>query len=117
MKKGIKIAIGAILAVIIAVLGVFSPYILSFVVNDDSPKYVYFDNYTYFDAQYGQRGEVMNIRDENYGWFNYYGLEYYSDCYLKAELTYYAGVKKLLKNFFLNHQRTKGCFSHLLMVQ
>ena len=110
MKKVLKIIIPTVCVIAIAITGVFAPYILSFVINDDSHEYVYFEDSTYFDALYGQQGEVMNIRDENYGWFNYYEIEYYSDCYLKAELTYFAGVKKITEEFFLEPTTDKKTF-------
>lgn len=107
----ILITIVAVIGVtVIGVLGVFSPYLLSFVIKNGSPQFVFFDDSTYFDALYGQQGEVMNIRDENYGWFNYYGIEYRSDCYLKAELTYFAGVKKITEEFFLEPTTDKKEF-------
>lgn len=108
MKKGIKIAIGVALAVIIAVLSVFSPYILSFVIKDDSPRFVFLKGE--LEAPYMQYGTPIESENKNCGWFNYYAIEYFADCYVKGEFTYSAGVKKITEEFFLEPTTGKKVF-------
>ena len=111
MKKGIKIAIGVALAVIIAVLGVFSPYLLSLVTGKDDVKMVVLNEKTSIKAPFSQKGEVIEFENKNYGWFNYYSLEYTADCYVKIKLSYSAGVKDVTEEFFLEPTTEKSTFN------
>ena len=111
MKKGIKIAIGVALAVIIAVLGVFSPYLLSLVTGKDDVKMVVLNEKTSIKAPFLQKGEVIEFENKNCGWFNYYSLEYTADCYVKIKLSYSAGVKDVTEDFFLEPTTEKSTFN------
>ena len=111
MKKGIKIAIGVALAVIIAVLGVFSPYLLSLVTGKDNVKMVVLNEKTSIKAPFSQKGEVIEFENKNCGWFNYYSLEYTADCYVKIKLSYSAGVKDVTEEFFLEPATDKNTFN------
>ena len=44
---------------------------------------------------------VLDLTLNNCGWFNYYGIEYSADCYIKATVHYSAGVKAKTEDFFL----------------
>ena len=111
MKKGIKIAIGVALAVIIAVLGVFSPYLLSLVTGKDDVKMLMLNEKTSIKAPFLQKGEVIEFENKNCGWFNYYSLEYTADCYVKIKLSYSAGVKDVTEDFFLEPTTEKSTFN------
>ncbi len=110
MKKAIKIIVGVSLAVIIAVLGVFTPYLLSFVTGNDDGKMVLLNGQTNIKAPFSQEGAVIEFKDKNCGWFNYYAVEYTADCYVKIKLSYSAGVKDITEEFFLEPATDKNTF-------
>lgn len=110
MKKGLKITIGVILAVIIAVFGVFSPYLLSFITGKDEVKMVILDEKTDVKAPFSKDGEELVFKNKNCGWFNYYTVEYTADCYVKVKLNYSAGVKAVTEEFFLEPSTEKTTF-------
>ncbi len=110
MKKSIKIIVGVVLVMVIGTLGVFSPYLLSFVLADDSPKTVLLDGKTNIEAPFSQDGIVVEFKDKNCGWFNYYAVEYTADCYVKIKLSYSAGVKEITEEFFLEPSTDKNTF-------
>lgn len=111
MKKALKIALCVVCVIVIGVGGTFSPYLLSFVIKDDSPKMVLFNGKTNsIEAPFPQYGTPIEFEDKNCGWFNYYAIEYYSDCYVKVKFNYSAGVKKITEEFFLEPVTDKNTF-------
>lgn len=110
MKKPFKIIIGVFLAVIIATLGVFSPYLLSFVIGKDDVKMIVMNKRTNVNAPYSQKGAVIDFENKNCGWFNYYSLRYTADCYAKIKLSYSAGVKEITEEFFLEPSLNEAVF-------
>lgn len=126
MKKGIKIAIGVALAVIIAVLGVFSPYILSFVVtdsefvidkdNEDIVIAITSSHKTFNDDGSINLEKAVNCTfdDSKFKMFNYYGLKYTTDAYVKGTLTYEAGTKEVSEDFFLEPTNTEKEFNSFI---
>ncbi|MBQ8209880.1 MAG: hypothetical protein IJZ35_04800 [Clostridia bacterium] len=44
---------------------------------------------------------TLEINKNEYPWFNYYGIAYSADAYIKGEICYRAGVKKVTEEFFL----------------
>lgn len=44
---------------------------------------------------------TIRFEDTSADWFNYYGLSYSSDAYIKGEITYNAGIKQKTEEFFL----------------
>ena len=111
MKKSLKIALCVICVIVIGVVGIFSPYLLSFVAKDGSPKMVILNGKTNsIEAPFSQYGTPIEFEDKNCGWFNYYAIEYYSDCYVKVKLNYSAGVKKITEEFFLEPVTDKSSF-------
>ncbi len=113
-KTSKKIIIGVVcvvLVIVLGVLGIFSPYLLSFVINDDGLKMVVFDGKTNsIEAPFSQYGEPIEFEDKNCGWFNYYAIEYSADCYVKVKFSYSAGVKKITEEFFLEPATDKNTF-------
>ncbi len=115
MKKIFKRIFLVLLILIVAVTAVFSPYLISFVKTDES-----------FDLENGDiilkekteialskdslTNSVLDLAKNECGWFNYYGLEYSSDCYIKATLNYSAGAKEKSEDFFLEPSKEKKTF-------
>lgn len=54
---------------------------------------------------------VFEINRCFFGWFNYYGIAYSSDSYIKGEITYRAGVKRKTESFFLEPARETTFYS------
>ena len=96
MKKALKIIICVFVAVVVAVLAVFSPYIFSFVNSSDmAGGKALLKEPVKIEISDGK------LSDADSGWFNYYSVEYTSDCYIKGTLLYSAGVKEKTEEFFL----------------
>ena len=126
MKKAIKIILGAILAVIIAVLGVFLPHILSFVVtdsefvtgkdNEDIVIAITSSHKTFNDDGSINLEKAVNCTfdDSKFKMFNYYGLKYTTDAYVKGTLTYKAGTKEVSEDFFLEPTNTEKEFNSFI---
>lgn len=115
MKKAIKIIICVALAAIVAVLGVFSPYLLSFVEYDKDFDITQgesvLSNYTEIAvSKDGLLTTNIELNENDCGWFNYYGLEYTSDCYIKVTLYYSAGIEDKKEDFFLEPTEQKKAF-------
>ena len=115
MKKAIKIIICVALAAIVAVLGVFSPYLLSFVEYDKDfditqGESVLSDYTEIAVSKDGLLTTNIELNENDCGWFNYYGLEYTSDCYIKVTLYYSAGIEDKKEDFFLEPTEQKKAF-------
>lgn len=114
MKKAIKIIICIALAVIVAVLGVFSPYLLSFVKYDEDFDITQgesiLNDCTEIAAKDGLLTTNIELSENDCGWFNYYGLEYTADCYIKVTLDYSAGTENKKEDFFLEPTEQKKTF-------
>ncbi len=112
MKKALKI-IFAIVGVLAAVtLLVFSPYILSFIITDDDFKvkndYEMVHIVSSVSEKVDENGNyiidtplTLNFHEADFKLFNYYGISYTADCYVKATLTYQRGFKEHSEDFFL----------------
>ena len=59
--------------------------------------------------------EKLTIRfeDTSADWFNYYGLSYSSDAYIKGEITYNAGIKQKTEEFFLEPSDNRTFYSFI----
>ncbi len=115
MKKILKRIFLVLLILIVAVTTVFAPYLISFVKTDES-----------FDLENGDvilkekteiaiskgslTNTVLDLTQNDCGWFNYYGIEYSSDCYIKATINYSAGIKEKREDFFLEPSKEKTVF-------
>ena len=115
MKKAIKIIICVALAAIVAVLGVFSPYLLSFVEYDKDfditqGESVLSDYTEIAVSKDGLLTTNIELNENDCGWFNCYGLEYTSDCYIKVTLYYSAGIEDKKEDFFLEPTEQKKAF-------
>ncbi len=126
MKKKVKVALCAVAAVIgvvaIAVTGVFSPYLLSFAFTDDefiitepgeqlgivvssSHKNINEDGSINLE-----RPVSVGFVDSEFKMFNYYGIKYSSDGYVKGTLTYESEFKEVSEDFFLEPANTEKEF-------
>jgi hypothetical protein len=115
MKKKIINSLIAFLGFILIIASIFSAYIMSFIKTTDN-----------FEMQNGisllkETTEIATSKNDsaitvldltlnNCGWFNYYGIEYSSDCYIKATVHYSAGVKAKTEDFFLEPSKKKTTF-------
>lgn len=112
MKKAIKI-IAIVLAVIMVAGGVvFAPFGISFIktqeasqinMDFDFTKGLIYSDGEYLEAEVTQKDKALQLVpvDGAVDWFNYYGISYSSDCYLKGEIIYNSGVKEKAEEFFL----------------
>ena len=94
MKKVLKIIIPTVCVIAIAITGVFAPYVLSFVFKDDELSIAE------KSAQAMQITDVpsaypLSKDDKGFGMFNYYGLKYTADAYVKGTLTYKTGTTEV----------------------
>ena len=115
MKKKIINSLIAFLGFILIIASIFSAYFISFIKTTDN-----------FDMKNGisliketteiaiskndSTITVLDLTLNNCGWFNYYGIEYSADCYIKATVNYSAGVKAKTETFFLEPSKKKTTF-------
>ena len=115
MKKKIINSLIVFFGFILIIASIFSAYIMSFIKTTDN-----------FEMQNGisliketteisiskndSTITVLDLTLNNCGWFNYYGIEYSSDCYIKATVHYSAGVKAKTEDFFLEPSKKKTTF-------
>ncbi len=129
MKKILKRILYVVLGVVVVALGVFSPYLLSYVKTDQSfeiasgafseseihlngtPSPVTVTGAKVIDGRV-KLSEPVTIAFENDScdWFNYYGLSYTADSYIKATLKYNAGVAEKSEDFFLEPAKDTALF-------
>lgn len=114
MKKALKI-ICIVLAVMLVISGaVIAPYGLSFLpfnYDDDFDMNIYFNRETiytngesrntYADESVSDNVLKLIVDEPSVSWFNYYGITYCSDDYIKGTICYNAGVKEKTEEFFL----------------
>ncbi len=115
MKKILKSIFLVSLVLIVAVSAVFSPYLFSFVKTDenfdiDNDNKILKEKTEIAVSKGSLTNTVLDLTKNDCGWFNYYGLEYSSDCYIKATINYSAGTKKKSEDFFLEPSKEKTVF-------
>ena len=114
MKNGFKNTLLIVIGFILITTSIFSSYIHSFIKTEDNFE---MDNGTSLLKETAivtvnkadSKTEPLEL-SVNCGWFNYYGIEYSSDCYIKATIIYSAGVKAKLEDFFLEPAKKKTTF-------
>ncbi len=86
----------------------------SIVLNGENEE-IYFDGDISFDSEYltlnGKK--TFSFKDITHGWYNYYGIVYSTDTYLKGTLTYRCGVIEKSENFFLEPGENKTFYSFI----
>lgn len=128
-KKIVKRILCALLGVIILTLAIFSQFLMSFINTDEDFKIKTGEFSKYTMMVNGEQNNNYNIKadetengltftdelniqfpDTSCGWFNYYGLKYTSDTYLKCTFTYKAGLKEKSEDFFLEPAEKETAF-------
>lgn len=108
MKKILKRIFFVLLGLVVITTAIFSPYLFSFVKVDEDYKM------ESGDVLLNEKTEIkegsVNLSDKKCSWFNYYALEYSSDCYIKGTITYSAGIKEKSEEFFLEPTKEKSAF-------
>ena len=108
MKKILKRIFFVLLGLVVITTAIFSPYLFSFVKVDEDYKM------ESGDVLLNETTEIkegsVNLSDKKCSWFNYYALEYSSDCYIKGTITYSAGIKEKSEEFFLEPTKEKSVF-------
>ena len=82
--------------------------------NGESEK-IYFDEDVIFNEDFltldGKK--TFNFSDITHGWYNYYGISYSSDAYIKGTLSYRCGAVAKEENFFLEPGENKEFYSYI----
>lgn len=55
----------------------------------------------------------FSFKDTTHGWFNYYGITYSSDAYIKGEINYRCGAVNRSEEFFLEPGENKSFYSFI----
>lgn len=92
--------------------GEFSAESVFFNGNDEK---IYFDENVNFDEDYLtlDGNKTFNFNDITHGWYNYYGIAYSTDAYIKGTLTYRCGAVEKAENFFLEPGENKEFYSYI----
>lgn len=92
--------------------GEFSAESVFFNGNDEK---IYFDEDVNFDEDYLtlDSNKTFNFNDITHGWYNYYGIAYSTDAYVKGTLTYRCGAVEKAENFFLEPGENKEFYSYI----
>lgn len=76
---------------------------------------IYFDEDVTFSEDFltldGKK--TFNFSDITHGWYNYYGISYSSDAYIKGTLSYRCGAVAKEENFFLEPGENKEFYSYI----
>ncbi len=115
MKNTLKHTLLVILGFILITASIFSSYIHSFIKTTDDFEmkngFALLKEPTEIaTSKNGLSNTVLELTATNCDWFNYYGIEYSSDCYIKATINYAAGVKAKSEDFFLEPSKKKTTF-------
>ena len=122
MKKFLKIFLCVILVIVIGAAIVVGPYAISFLpfkidTNFNISKGSAVSNMTNSIKKVNDDGSldldgVLHITpiETKFKMFNYYGISYTSDSYLKGTLTYKKGVKEVSEEFFLEPSNKEKAF-------
>lgn len=114
MKKNLKNTLLILLGFILIPASIMSSYITSFFKTTDSLEMengisLLKETAIISTAEDEEASRVLDL-SVNCGWFNYYGIEYSSDCYVKATIIYTAGIKAKTEDFFLEPAKKKTTF-------
>lgn len=55
----------------------------------------------------------FSFKDTTHGWYNYYGISYTTDAYIKGEISYRCGVADRAEEFFLEPGENKSFYSFI----
>jgi hypothetical protein len=115
MKKKIINSLIVFFGFILIIASIFSAYIMSFIKTSDNFEMkngiaLLKETTEIAISKNDSTITVLDLTLNNCGWFNYYGIEYSSDCYIKATVHYSAGVKAKTEDFFLEPSKKKTTF-------
>ena len=115
MKKTLKQTLLVILGFVLIIASIFSSYLQSFIRTTDNFEMkngiaLLKEATEIATSKNGSTITALDLTLNNCGWFNYYGIEYSSDCYIKATVHYSAGVKAKSEDFFLEPSKRKTVF-------
>ena len=115
MKKKIINSLIAFFGFILIIASIFSAYIMSFIKTTDNFEMkngiaLLKEATEIATSKNGSTITDLDLTLNNCGWFNYYGIEYSADCYIKATVHYSAGVKAKSEDFFLEPSKGKTVF-------
>lgn len=112
MKKDLKNTLIAIIGFILIIASIFSSYLLSFIKTEDNSDMGNAKNLLKEPTEIAlnKNDSVLEITSNNRNWFNYYAIEYSSDCYIKGTIDYTAGAKPKSEEFFLEPSEEKTVF-------
>ncbi len=115
MKKKLINSLIAFFGFILIIASIFSAYITSFIKTTDSFEMkngtaLLKETTEIAISKTDSTITVLDLALNNCGWFNYYGIEYSADCYVKATINYSAGVKQKSEDFFLEPSKKKTTF-------
>ena len=114
MKKKLINTLIAFFGFILIIASIFSAYFISFTKTTDNFEMkngiALLKETTEIATNKKESAAVLPLALNNCGWFNYYGIEYSADCYIKATVHYSAGVKAKTESFFLEPSKKKTIF-------
>ena len=116
MKKFIKILLCVVLVIAVVTAIVVGPYAISFlpfktdeVFEIDNGTSLLKEPTSISLTESDSQATISELSTDC-GWFNYYAIEYSSDCYIKATVTFSAGIKEKAEDFFLEPAKKKTTF-------
>lgn len=112
MKKKIKNIFLVVIGFVLIITSIFSSYLLSFIKTEDNVNLENKKSLLKETAELAldKEASTLELSSGNNNWFNYYAVEYSSDCYIKATVNYLAGVKPKSEDFFLEPSEEKTAF-------
>ncbi len=112
MKKILKIILAIVGTLAVITLIAFSPYIASFIFTEDDFKVENDYEMVFVASSINEQADdegnyiidnplTLHFHKPDFKLFNYYGINYTADCYVKATLTYQRDLKEYSEDFFL----------------
>ena len=116
MKKTITSTLLILLGFALITASIFSAYITSFFKTTNNFEFengvALLNKASEIDVSKDSTAPAsLELAKYNCGWFNYYAIEYSSDCYLKVTINYFAGVKAKSEDFFLEPAKKATFYS------
>ena len=122
MKPVIKKILCVVLALVVICGIIVAPYGISFIKTQNEfsvEEGDFTENKAILNGEkitatltgYGEKTENLTVEfnKANVGWFNYYGIKYSTDAYLKGVITYKCGVEEKSEEFF-SESSENSCF-------
>lgn len=97
----------SLLAVFVS-MAVIAPYITSLMPGEIQETFILEETEVLTDMVSLKDSYVFEPKNEMNSFFNYYGISYYSDSYVKGVITYRVGVKEYSEDFFVEPTDENG---------